>query len=148
MSRRLSETERQLFRYVIVGLASNTSVFVVYLLLTRTMLGPKTALTICFALAILAAFLLNKSWTFRGNGSAGQSLSRFLLAYAFGYAVNFLALLLLVDVAGLPHVYVQGCMAILIALLLFTLQKLWVFRPIESEPSSGAGIRSMESGPS
>ena len=42
--------------------------------------------------------------------------------------LNMLVLVLLVDRAGYPHLWVQGAMILVLAVMLFLMQKLWVFR--------------------
>ena len=52
---------------------------------------------------------------------------RYILAYAAGYVLNLIVLLVLVDSWGFPHELVQGCMIVILAMLLFFLQRFWVF---------------------
>ena len=59
----------------------------------------------------------------------------------FGYLVNFAGLWLLADRCGIPHEIVQGWMILGLAVLLFFLQKYWVFKV--SPPSSSDKAKSM-----
>jgi putative flippase GtrA len=54
----------------------------------------------------------------------------------FGYALNLFALLLLVDYLGWSHEWVQGAMIVFVAVILFLLQRFWVFRPLPRRSSA------------
>ncbi len=54
---------------------------------------------------------------------------RYFAVYGVGYVLNFFVLLVLVDYLHLPHEIVQGVMIFALAVLLFLLQRYWVFRP-------------------
>lgn len=117
----------QFSRYAIVGLASNAIGYVLYIALTRLGLGPKLAMSLLYGIGILQTFLFNKRWTFGHRGAHGSVFARYCFVYGLGYAVNLLALILLVDQAGLQHQWVQGVMILVVAVLLFTAQRYWVF---------------------
>lgn len=122
------EVHKQFIRYAVVGLASNLISYLLYLLATWLGLGPKTSMTVLYMLGVLQTFVFNKSWSFRFAGAPVPALLRYGAAYALGYVINFLALILLVDQAGLPHQLVQGVMILVIAIMLFLAQRYWVFR--------------------
>ena len=126
---RADAIHRQFARYVVVGLSSNATMYALYVLLTLTVLGPKIAMTVTYAMGVLIAFLANRNWTFRHQKVDDSPLVRFLSAYGLGYVINYCALFLFVDVLGLPHLYVQAAMIVFLAIMLFALQKYWVFRP-------------------
>lgn len=90
-------------------------------------MGPKTAMSVLYVTGVLQTYFFNRQWTFGHQGNAGASLIRYVTAYAFGYFVNLVALMVLVDHIGLPHQAVQAGMIIAIAALLFLLQRYWVF---------------------
>jgi len=119
---------QQFMRYVVVGLASNAFIYAIYIVLTYLGIGPKLAMTLLYGVGVLQTFVFNKNWSFRFDGAATPALARYAMAYGAGYAINFLALVVLVDRAGLPHMWVQGVMILVVALMLFLLQRHWVFR--------------------
>ena len=118
---------RQLLRYAMVGLGSNVILYVAYLLLTGFGLGYKTAMTLLYAVGILQTFLFNRRWTFDDSGRIHGTFFRYVITYALGYLFNLGALYMLVDELGLPHQIVQGALIFVVAVLLFLLQKYWVF---------------------
>lgn len=115
-------------RFVAIGLASNAILYLLYLLLTWGGLGHKTAMTLLFAVGTLQTFVFNKRWTFAHQGLIPVSLLRYVAIYSLAYLLNLAALLFFVDYLGLPHQIVQGVMILMLAAMLFLLQKFWVFR--------------------
>lgn len=127
----MRHTVGQLIRYGVVGLVSNGIGYLLYLAITAAGVGPKLAMTILYVIGVIQSFIFNKGWSFRYSGKLGPSFLRYCAAYAIGYVVNLLILLVAVDYLGWPHQIVQGVAVLLLALLLFALQKYWVFRPIQ-----------------
>jgi putative flippase GtrA len=125
---------KQFLRYAIVGISSNIILYLAYLLLTGFGLGHKTAMTLLYAVGILQTFLLNRHWTFGHQGSMHSAFARYVIVYFLGYLVNFSGLYVFVDVLGFAHQLIQGMMIILVAVLLFALQRLWVFNRQDEIP--------------
>jgi len=121
-------TLTQLLRFGIVGVASNALGFCWYLLLTWLTVGPKTAMSVLFLIGTLQTFVFNKRWSFQHEGPNRDTLLRYLCTYGLGYLVNLLLLMLLVDYARYPHIPVQAGLIVLVAMLMFVLQKFWVFK--------------------
>ena len=117
----------QLSRYAIVGLASNAFGYLLYLLLTTVGMGHKTAMTLLYGVGVLQTFIFNKRWSFSHQGPTKTALRRYIISYCIGYAINYIALWGLVDKLGFPHQWVQVVMIFLLASMLFTLQRYWVF---------------------
>ncbi len=128
----------QFFRYVLVGLASNTVLYGLYIALTWIGAEPKLAMTLLYAVGVAQTFVFNQRWSFGQVGLHTQAFARYCAAYSFGYVINFVGLLLLVDRLGYPHQWVQGIMVVLLALMLFALQKFWVFRHSALSPTDTA----------
>ena len=118
----------QFFRYVVVGLASNAVLYAAYIALTEFGVEAKLAMTLLYLAGVAQTFVFNKRWSFRHGGTHAPAFVRYCAAYAIGYAINFVVLLLLVDRLGYPHRIVQGIMIVCLAVMLFVLQKFWVFR--------------------
>ena len=119
---------KQFIRYVVVGLASNAVIYVVYLVLTRLGMGPKFAMSLLYCMGVFQTFVFNKRWSFRFQGVATIALVRYATVYAVGYVIQFAALMLLVDQMALPHQWVMGALILLMAMFIFIAQKFWVFR--------------------
>lgn len=117
----------QLFRYAVVGQLSNILLYGAYLLLTWLGVEPKIAMTLVYAVGVVQTFFFNKHWSFSHRGVYGAAFTRYCLAYALGYAMNFFAFLWMVDRLKYPHQLVQAVMIIVVAATLFLLQRYWVF---------------------
>jgi len=124
----LSGWRAQGTRFIIVGVASNLALYLFYLLITASGLGYKIAMTLVYAMSALQTFALNAFWTFEHKRIKG-ALAKYVLAYAACYLINFSLLAVFVDRFGLPHQIVQGVMILVIAVVMFLLQKFWVFAP-------------------
>ncbi len=122
------QARTQFIRYVVVGLASNAVIYLVYLLLTRLGMGPKLAMSLLYGVGVLQTFVFNKKWSFQFGGAATPALIRYAALYAAGYVIQYVALMLLVDQAGLPHQWVMAALVLTMAMFLFVGQKVWVFR--------------------
>lgn len=127
----------QLVRYGLVGLASNGALYAAYLILTAAGLEAKLTMTLLYITGVAQTFLFNKRWTFGHDGSRRSAFVRYCISYALGYVVNLLALYFLVDRLGFRHQIVQGVMIVGLAIMLFLLQKYWVFRANVSLSTSG-----------
>ncbi len=124
----MKPTLEQLIRYGIVGIASNAVGYMIYLAITAAGMEHKVAMTLVYVVGVAQTFVFNKRWSFRYANEQWTVLVRYSIAYALGFLFNFWALWLLVDVLGQSHQIVQAAMVLLVAMLLFVLQKLWVFR--------------------
>lgn len=119
----------QILRYGMVGLASNGVGYLAYLGLTALGLPPKLTMTGLYVTATAIAFFGNRSFTFGDGGRIGPAALRFIAVYALGWAVNLAILIGFVDYLGQPHWRVQGIAILVVAALLFGLQRRFVFRP-------------------
>lgn len=117
---------RSLIRYGVVGLTSNSLIYLAYLLLTHWGVAPKLAMTILYVSGTLATFLVNRAWTFQASGRQG-ALRRYVMAYAMGYLMNFCILVTLHDQLGMPHQLAQAIGIVVVAACLFLLMRAWVF---------------------
>ena len=117
----------QLFRYAVVGQLSNILLYGAYLSLTWLGVEPKIAMTLVYAVGVVQTFFFNKHWSFSHRGTYGPAFTRYCIAYALGYAMNFLAFLWMVDRLKYPHQLVQAGMIIVVAATLFIVQRYWVF---------------------
>jgi putative flippase GtrA len=118
---------QQITRFVLVGLGTNAALYVAYLLLTRSLLPPKAAMTVVYVIGVALGFAGNRYWSFRHSTPSRGSVVRYLMAYAAGYVVNLTGLEIGVNRFGMPHEWVQGCMLLVVAIVMFLLQRYFVF---------------------
>lgn len=117
----------QFARYVVVGVVSNLVLYSLYLLLTFLGMNFKLAMSLLYGVGVLQTFVFNKRWSFGHDGAHGSALRRYLIAYGAGYVLNLVMLSVLVDSAGIPHQLAQAGIFVLVAILLFFAQRMWVF---------------------
>ena len=118
---------KQLFRFAVVGVATNGGGFLLYYLFTRAGASPVVAISILYPLQIALSFVLNRRWSFAARDRWVVPAVKYLLAYAVCYGVNAAALAVFVDKLGAPHLAVQAIAIPVIAVLLFLAQRYWVF---------------------
>jgi putative flippase GtrA len=117
----------QLIRFGIVGLASNASLYLLYLLLTASGVQYLLAVIVSYGIGIVISFASNRSWTFGFRAPGHAAFVKFVSAYLGGLVLNLLLLYLLVDRLGLSHQVCQGVLILLFAGTFFLLQKFWIF---------------------
>jgi len=132
---------KQLFRFSVVGLAANGVLYLAYLLLTAMNMGHKTAMSVLYVAGVCLTFVFNRNWTFTHRGPVRWSLFTYFLVYLIGYLVNYSALYILVDRLEFSHLKVQGIMILVIAILLFFLQKTIVFKKRVSNIGQSEGAK-------
>lgn len=125
-----TDTVAQFLKYVLVGLMSNLAAFLLYLGLSSLKLHYVAALTIVYFVALILSFAANREWTFKSTkpGNRGRrTLLKYLCCYGLAFALNALALLVLVESYGFRHEMIQAILIPSIAVCLFMMQKYWVF---------------------
>jgi putative flippase GtrA len=108
-----------------------------YLLITYLGVEPKLAMSLLYLIVASTNFIGNRQWTFTHKGALLGSGSRYLIAHAFGYVLNFFILLVFVDMLGYPHQWVQAVAIFVVAGFLFVSLKLFVF---PASPGYGRAI--------
>lgn len=117
----------QFIRYVLVGLGLNAAIYGVYLLVTWRIMGCEAAMTIIFGVGTLLSFLANRRITFSHRGDQLAALRWFLACYAMLCVIDFITPWVFAGQMRVPHQIVQGCVAVVLALLNFIIQRHWVF---------------------
>jgi putative flippase GtrA len=125
---RYSNLPRQLASFSFVGLCSNLIGYVAYLLLVANDMDPKLAVTLLYFIGVLVSYLGNKRLTFRETGNFLSSGARYLAVYIMGYLLNIFLIFLFVDRLGFPHQIVQAIAILLVAIVLFFMLRIFVFR--------------------
>jgi putative flippase GtrA len=128
MSKCLGKTkiDKQVGRYIIVGVASNAVGYLLYLVLTRLGVGHKSAMSCIYVVGAAINFYLNRKWTFRAVQSVKAGLARYLLAIVLGYFLNLIWLYIFVDLLGWQHELVQAAAIVVISIYFFAINKYYV----------------------
>jgi putative flippase GtrA len=116
-----------LVRYGVVGLCTNVVGYFLYLGVTLLGIGPKTSMSLLYAIGATMGFIGNRRWVFAHDGSAVASMLRYWIAHSIGYGINFAMLYGLVDVLGYSHRIVQAVAILVVAGCLFLMFHFFVF---------------------
>ena len=117
----------QLIRYGVIGLLINSIGYLIYILITYLGVPPKIAMSILYIIATTLGFIANRKWTFAHNGHYLKAGAKYILAHLVGYFINLSLLLILVDIHGYPHQWVQAAAIFIVAGYLFIAFKFFVF---------------------
>lgn len=118
------------------GAATGTHVLVYVGMIEGAALRPLVANVVAFCAATGVSFLGHFYWTFRDETSARipsgsprhAVCAKFVLSALIGFALNALGVYVVVDVLALPYLYAPLLMVSVVPLLVFVLNKWWVFR--------------------
>lgn len=97
---RLPDGFAQMLRYAMAGLTTNTVNYLVFLLLLWMQVPPVRAAVLCYVLGVFLSYLAQRYWTFKSQSSHGHDLPRFIAAYAVGFVVTVVSMILLLRVVG------------------------------------------------
>ena len=123
---------KQLVRYILVGIVSNSIGYLAYLLITYLGATPKITMSILYGIGATIGYIGNRKFTFSHRGSLLGSSIRYFIAYFFGYFINLIILIIFVDSFMYPHHCVQAIAIIIVATFLFLANKIFVF-PVVNE---------------
>lgn len=127
------KSARQLLSYGLVGIASNFSAYMVYLLITYLGGTPKITMSVLYVATAIVSYCGNRKLTFSHKGCLLKSGSRFFVVHCLGYLINLCMLFFLVDKLSYPHQWVQILAIVVVAAFLFLTFKIFVFREPDSE---------------
>lgn len=114
-------------KFAIVGIANNAVGYGLFCVLTLVAVPAIPAMTASYCLGMVISYFGNRNFTFKHDGHAGASLLRFLAVNAVGYLTNAAILAFFVEQLKLPQLAVQAFAIGGVAILTFTLMRLWVF---------------------
>lgn len=87
---------QRLYRYGVVGITVNFSLYLVFLLFLHFELTPTVAAGLCYGLGVAISYLINRRWTFASTDSHRRDLPKFLLAYGVGLVSTLLTIAILI----------------------------------------------------
>ncbi|MEM9086081.1 MAG: GtrA family protein [Pseudomonadota bacterium] len=79
---------KSLYRYGLVGIASNALVYGVFLALIWSAVPPVWATGMCYGIGLIVSYLANRVWSFESTADHRSDLPRFLLAYGIGFVAT------------------------------------------------------------
>ncbi len=125
----------QLIRYVMVGIVTNASGYLLYLVVTYLGVSPTLSMTVIYGTVTLMGFFGNRKLTFHDTGTIWSSGSRYLLVYGIGFVFQYAMLVIFYEGRGYPHQLVQITSACVVTGFLFFALKYFVFpQPVSTSP--------------
>ena len=121
-------TIRQFIRYGLLGVATNVTAYLFYLLITHYGVNPKITMTVLYVLVFSLSFIGNKKWAFSHKGNTSDSVTRFFIAHAIGYTINLCTLYIFVDIYKHNHQLIQLMTMAFLVLYFFITLKYFVFK--------------------
>jgi putative flippase GtrA len=120
----------QLVRFLVVGASGYVVNLVIFSLAIGLASMPyQVAAVVAFVVALANNFIWNRHWTFRRQaGRARFQAPRFVFVSISAFALNLLALTVLVSVLGFPPVSSQAVAIACATPVNFAGNKLWSFR--------------------
>jgi len=133
---RAREVISQFVRFNIVGIVNTALTYAIYAGLVFVGVNHFIALGADYAVGIVFSFVMNKRLTFRVQGRAGiWMFARMIGSYALILALNAAILWALVDKGGVNTYLGQAVALVVVALVSFAAQRVFVFRVHRGEPS-------------
>ena len=87
-----------------------------------------------FVLAVSWSFVINRYWTFRHQGrDVGNQYVKFLIANAFVMVLNLSLMYTLVDLLHVYDLLSKLIIAVILAFVNFTINKLWTFKTVKHD---------------
>jgi putative flippase GtrA len=118
-----------LTRFCVVGASGYVINLLVFAAMIRETDSYRVAAVVAFCVAVTNNFVWNRGWTFRaGAGNRRVQAARFLVVSLAAFALSFVVLQLLVDIAHAPRVAAQATAILLATPASFVGNRLWTFR--------------------
>jgi putative flippase GtrA len=118
----------QFFLYAFIGLIINLFYFFLFIILNEHFDSPKIIMTIIYFMGSVTGFIANRNVTFHHQGKIGKTGLKFILIQILGYILNFILLSVFFDWLNFSLLFVQCFAIIIVALFLFTLSRIYVFK--------------------
>jgi len=122
------KSRKTFYKYLAVGGTSNIIAYSIYLVLTWQHLEPMLSMSIVYVITSIISFRGNYQWTFASKRSVTYSMPRYLAAQGMGYATNAVVLDILYYRVGMPHGIAELIGVGVVAIELFTINSLFVFK--------------------
>ncbi|WP_429737568.1 GtrA family protein [Enterovibrio makurazakiensis] len=122
----------ELIRYALVGIFQNSLGYLIYIALTYIGIDHKVVVAISYPLGLYVSYRGNSTYTFNGFERKG-TVVRFFIVHLMAYTLNLFFLYYFSDVLGYPHQVVQLFCIAIIAIYLFIMLKIYVFKNTVSE---------------
>jgi putative flippase GtrA len=130
-----SEQVRQLFRFLVVGVANTAFGYaIIFACMYLAGLSAELSNAIGYGIGLMVSYVMHKVFTFNSDRPHREAFVRFLVVFAVAYAANLLVLVILVRGIGVHEAVSQVIASAVYVITSFIMNKLYVFR----QPHDGA----------
>lgn len=119
---------KELVKYAVVGVSLNFIGYTLYLLGTYLGAEPKLVMSVLYLSSVTLSFYANRKFTFDSESRGVRAKYRYFMAHCGGFIFSWLLLYFLHDILAYPHQLVQLGAIFVVAIYLFFMLKLWVFK--------------------
>lgn len=121
---------KHFFLYARNGVILNLFGYIIYILMTSLGCDPFLTITITYPIGIMLSFYFHNRYTFNSikKNKRLTSIFKYLFVYLLGYLINILILFVFHKKLLFPHEAVQVFSIIVISLVLFSLNRKYVFK--------------------
>ena len=134
----ISENIGKIFRYLLVGLSLNATMYFVYLVLAGFYFSPFSTVLLLYPLGVLVGFFAHRRITFKSSSQKWSffELSKYVFLHVIGFFLNLLLLYVFFEKMGYPHQLVQLATMFIVAGFLFVSMNLFVFPAMQNKEST------------
>lgn len=124
----MTETKKQVLRFVLIGLCSTGLYFVLLVILEPLIPSIMLLAAVCYVISMAFNFLAQALFTFQVQGLTHQQMKRYLIMHGLALVLNSTMMSALVNTLDFQLVVAQICATGLITIITFTLSKSWVYK--------------------
>ncbi len=129
MDHKKRDTLIQFIKFNIVGIINTVLNYLIYSLLIYSGVGYRISLAVDYALGIAVSFILNKKYTFKKDEKTNPLMViKMIFSYVCIFFINVFLLEFMVEKINVDLYVGQFFSIIIIVLISFVLQKLYVFK--------------------
>lgn len=127
----------EIFRYGLVGMILNATMYFVYLIFTAFYFSPLGAVFLLYPLGVLVGFFAHRRISFKLNSQTWRfsELSKYVFVYVVGFFLNLLILFVFFKRLGYPHQLVQLSAIFIVASFVFICLRIFVFLDVQDKDS-------------
>lgn len=117
---------KKILKYYGAGLLANVVAYAVFVLFVYIRLGDVYSMTIAFVVGHVLSFYMNRKHVFKSQKPLARSFVLTVSAIVFAYVLNVLAIYVMCDLYGFSSYYVQALTVILISVLLYLINSIFI----------------------
>jgi len=119
----------QFLRYIAVGILNTLlGYFIIFGCMYILGMNPIASNVSGYGVGLIVSYVLNRNYTFNSKQARKPEALRFLLVFAIAYALNFIALLLLIYQLGMHEGLSQVVAGVIYVGAAFLMNKYYVFK--------------------